>query len=324
MQTSLREALNIFRSSVSEILNQFPLRALIFVEHTSHSNAVTTGHDTSLNEAHHPENLEVRILANKLTPGETENLYKVKLFNSEKENGLVHEITIAYMEQLGKLYAENGEYLKAELLYKRAFVAAEDSNHGPYHPRIAALLQPLAECAIKQGKFTEATENLLRIYTIQRCQYGDEGLETLSTGANIAVMYDKQKLWQAAEEMYKQIIEGRKRRIGDSSEATLRVMENLALNYRLRSKKMWAQSAAQYKEIIGCRKNLLKRVHKNGDQQSPLLAAGEHDDDDQRSRIKADVLKLAEVYEMMGNMESRRQLFQEWSFLFSEDKSKSQ
>ncbi|KAL8783755.1 MAG: hypothetical protein Q9195_009293 [Heterodermia aff. obscurata] len=283
------------------------------LDHISQHNAVPRVNEPDLDGAAEVEELGARL--HSITS--TEKLYEM-LLTSERENGLVHRITIAYLEQLGKHYMANARYLKAELLYKRAFVAAEELNHGPCNSRVAALLQQLVECVIKQAKYAEATENLWRIYSIQRCQFGDEGLETLKTRANIAIMYDKQKLWLDAEKLYVQVIEARKKRIGISNEDTLRVMENLALNYRLRSKKTWARSAAKYEEIIGYRENLLKRVRESSNQQGHVPTTDEKDDGSQCSRIKDNVLKLAEVYEMMKNVQSRQRLFQHWSDLFPE------
>ena len=252
----------------------------------------------------------------------TEQFYKESLLNSERENGPIDRITISYLEQLGKHYMANAEYLKAELLYKRAFVAAEKLGHGPCNSKVAALLQQVVECGVKQGKYAEATENLWRIYNIQRYQYGNEGPETLRTGANIAIMYDKQKLWLDAEKLYVQVIEARQKRMGNVSEDTLRVMENLAVNYRLRSKKTWARAAAVYEEIIGHREKLLKPASESSKRQSHFLTVDQEDDEKQRSRIRDNVSKLAEVYEIMRNAPSRRRLLQHWSFLFHEDRNR--
>ena len=277
----------------------------------SQHNAVSTGNEPDLDE------LGPRLHSD----NGTEESYKKVLLDSEKENGLVHSITIAYLDQVGKYYMANAKYLKAELVYKRAFVAAENLNHGPCDSRIAALLKQIVECGISQGKYAQATETLRRIHRIQRYQFGDESPETLRTQATMAIMYDKQKLWRDAEKLYVHVIEARQKRLGNSSEDTLRVMENLALNYRLRSKKTWARSAAKYEEIIGRRENLLCE---SGNRESTFTSVDEEDEEIQRERIKHNILSLAEVYEEMGDGQARRRLFERWSVLFPEDRARWQ
>ena len=145
-----------------------------------------------------------------LTRYPKEKTCKDHLRRSEEDNGLLHDTTITNLQILAQVYADQGDYLRAELLYERALVVFTDSElYGPWHPKAIRILHPLAEVEIKQGKFMEATQTLTYLQTFQTALYGKDHSDTLRTGANLAVLYDKQKRWQDAEALYKKIIQAR-------------------------------------------------------------------------------------------------------------------
>src|SRR5207247_1264820 len=115
-----------------------------------------------------------------------EGSFKEALSRSEDKNGLSSPSTLEVVKELARYYIKVNEYLKAELLYKRVFVAIQEQE-GPWNPKTATILQLIAEAAVRQGHYVEATECLLRVEAIQKAAIGINHLETLSTRASIAI-----------------------------------------------------------------------------------------------------------------------------------------
>jgi alcohol dehydrogenase YqhD (iron-dependent ADH family) len=61
---------------------------------------------------------------------------------------------------------------------------------------------------------------------------GSEHPETLTIMVNLAGTYQKQARWQQAEALQKQVVNARKRVIGEKHRRALNVMRNLAHTYR--------------------------------------------------------------------------------------------
>lgn len=251
---------------------------------------------------------------------QSEGIYKDRLRQSERSNEPLFETTV--LKDLARSYAEKGGYLKAELLYKRAFVVIADSDrYGPWHPATVSILQSLAEVEIAQEKFAEATENLMHLQTFQKHRHGEDDPKTSGTRAIIAVLYDKQKRWHDAEEMYKRTIQAREKRSEDLSEETLSVMENLALSYRLRGKKTWRRAAEQYEKVLDLRLKNLKNpssrsLELRASQDGPQSEKGkeiQREDRAQYTALRTTVFKLAEVYEVLGDTKCRQKLLHDYS-----------
>lgn len=245
-----------------------------------------------------------------------EALYKRSIEESEAENGCSHRITIGRLERLADFYRNNREYFKAELLYKRIFVPLQDSaDYGPWNRITASILQRIAQVQIEQGSIAEATEYLLRVKEIQIMLYGDDDPESLKIQASIAILYDKQKRWHEAEELYKKVIRARELKFGDHHEETLSVIENLALSYRLRGGTALKSAVTQYTDLLQRRKSMTEDpscqgLEEIGDRypssERPRATA-------LRERLVATVQKLAEVYDVMGKARQRRDLLKKWS-----------
>jgi tetratricopeptide (TPR) repeat protein len=234
---------------------------------------------------------------------EAEGKLKSELARSENVNGSLSLSTLELLKRSAQYYVEVGAYTKAELLYKRLFVAVQDI-HGPWSFKTAEILQRLAEVEVEQGNYAEATEYLLRAETIQKAILGDEDRDTLSTCASIAILYDKQKLWQEAERRYRQVIRAREALLTEGHEDTLMVIENLALSYRMRGKKTLHLAAYQYQRILQRRAENLQSS----------ACDGEVEEDEKALRqLAATVQKLGDVYFEMGKPEERRKLLEEWS-----------
>ncbi|KAE8454229.1 hypothetical protein EG329_005154 [Mollisiaceae sp. DMI_Dod_QoI] len=234
---------------------------------------------------------------------QAEGKLKSELARSEKVNGSLSPSTLELLRRLAQYYVEAGAYAKAELSYKRLFVAIQE-NQGPWSLKTADILQRLAEVEVEQGNYAEATEFLLRAEAIQKAMLGDNALEALSTCASIAILYDKQKLWQEAEKRYCYVIEAREEFLSKRHEDTLIVMENLALNYRMRGTKTLHLAADQYQRVLQRRAENLERSVDDGEDEEKEAAL---------AQIAANVQRLGDVYLEMGKPEERRKLLEEWS-----------
>ena len=242
---------------------------------------------------------------------------KSQLRNNERHYGHVHEKTLSSLLFLAKIYESQSFFPAAELIYKRAFVAYLDSDaYGPNHPTTAKLSEHLSVLECKQGKFPEAAEHMAYLLQFQEKTYGPGDPRPLSTRAQLAVLYDKCQRWDEAEASYSHVIQSRRALGEDQTEATLKVMENLALSYRLHDmKKTLKLSKAIYKEVYYIRKAQFDRVKRKVEADADANA---------RMRLKKlagrpeyaslyrIVGKLLEVYESLGDHSSRRDFAREW------------
>jgi len=237
-----------------------------------------------------------------------------QLSQSERSHGSLHPSTITCVQELARQYIADGEYLKAELLYKRAFVSITDSDtRGPWHSEMIRVLKPLASVQIGQGKFAAATENLKYLQTFEVAKHGEESSQTLRTRACLAILYDKQKRWQDAESTYRAVIQIQEKRDGGSNkEETLAIMEHLGLSYRLQGRKTLRKAAKQYEEVLCRRKENLDVLREeikrsSNTDQDHLNEKLNHSE----GRMSATVSKLVEVCEAMGNTKRRLELLEE-------------
>ena len=238
---------------------------------------------------------------------------KIELRDNERKNGYVHEQTLSSLIILARTYESQSSFLLAELLYKRAFVAILDpETYGPWHTSIAKLLELLSEVQIEQGKFLEAAGNLLYLLKFQKKKYGATHSYTTGTMARIAVLYDKLQRWEDAEKLYLDVIKAREQTGEDETVETLNVMENLALNYRLRGGKTLARSVSMYKTVYGARKTQFDRFKGELDPQTKKLRTKETlRKSPQYASLRAIFSKLMDVYESMGDLTSYRELLGE-------------
>lgn len=269
--------------------------------------------DTVIEDSSNVEPTETLRREHSRNPSQVDALRR-QLSQSERSHGSLHPSTSTCVQELARQYVADGEYLKAELLYKRAFVSITDSDtRGPWHPNMIRVLKPLASVQIGQGKFAAATENLKHLQTFEVAKYGEESSQIFRTRACLAILYDKQKRWQDAESTYKAVIQIREKRDGGSNkEETLAIMENLGLSYRLRGRKALRKAAEQYEDVLCCWKenvNVLRGEIKRSSNtdQDHLNEKLNHSEE----RMSATVSKLVEVCEAMGNTKRRLELLEE-------------
>ena len=86
----------------------------------------------------------------------------------EKALGPDHPHVAFPLNGLANIYTAQGQYTKAEPLYKRALGLLEKSV--PNHPDVATTLESMAELCAKMGRDTEAKKLLARAKRIRAIQ----------------------------------------------------------------------------------------------------------------------------------------------------------
>ena len=235
---------------------------------------------------------------------------------NEKGSGFWDETATMQLQCLARHHANTEDYVKAELLYKHAFVIIMDSDHyGPWHPRIAEILQHLVKVELKQVKYCEPTEILTHLRQLQQFEYGEDSREATTTAATLATLYDKQERWQDAEALYKHVISVRERpKDGWRRQETLAVMQNLALSYRMQGGKNLGRAAAQYEKVLSRRDRILREKGK-GSKRS------RENNRELRAQLRTIVSRLIEIYAKMRQTERCREVYCKYSWCMKEERS---
>ena len=236
----------------------------------------------------------------------------------QKDNrgGLWDENAALQLECLARHHANTEDYVKAELLYKRAFVIIMDSDHyGPWRPRIVEILQHLVKVELKQGEYCEPAELLIHLRKLQQFEHGEDSREATATAATLATLYDKKERWQDAEALYKHVISVRERpKDGWRRQETLAVMQNLALSYRMQGGKNLGRAAAQYEKVLARRASILREKGKGSKR------SREHNRE-LRAQLRTIVSRLIEIYAKMRQTERCREVYCKYSWCMKEERS---
>ncbi|KAF2008245.1 hypothetical protein BU24DRAFT_210045, partial [Aaosphaeria arxii CBS 175.79] len=93
------------------------------------------------------------------------------------------------------------------------------------------LLCKYANSLYSDGQYNEAEQLFVQVVELAKRVLGEEHPNTLTSMANLALIYTYQGRWKEAEELNMQVIELRKRVSGEEHPETLTIMANLASNY---------------------------------------------------------------------------------------------
>jgi tetratricopeptide (TPR) repeat protein len=132
-----------------------------------------------------------------------------------------------YLNTLGLLQDQQGNYEAAEPLYRRS-LAIREQVLGPDHPATAASLNNLAELYRSQGQYEAAEPLYRRALAIDEQILGPDHPATATSLHNLAGLYESQGQYEAAEPLYRRSLDIREQVLGPDHPDTATSLNNLA------------------------------------------------------------------------------------------------
>jgi tetratricopeptide (TPR) repeat protein len=137
--------------------------------------------------------------------GDAERLLKIALANAEHFGPRDMRLA-STLNRLAQVYHDQGQFTKAEPLYKRSLTLAE-KNLGPAHPDVAANLNDLATLYRDEGQYAQAETLYRRSLAIVRKGGNAETSDVAISLNNLAELYSDQGKFGEAERLYQQSLE---------------------------------------------------------------------------------------------------------------------
>ncbi len=125
--------------------------------------------------------------------------------------GVNHPDYGAALNNLARVYYQQGKYADAEGLYKRALTIFEKAL-GAGHPSVGASFNNLAIVYTEQGKYEDAERLHKRALAIREKALGTEHRDVAQTLHNLANVYLRQEKYAEAEGLYKRALAIREKR----------------------------------------------------------------------------------------------------------------
>jgi tetratricopeptide (TPR) repeat protein len=126
---------------------------------------------------------------------------------------------------------KRGQYVEAELQYRRAF-AIDSKVLGPEHSEVATDLNNLAGLYRAQGHDDDAEPLYRQALAIRETKLGPKHLDTASGLNNLAVLYFTQGKFTEAEPLFRRALEIQEEELGPEHPVTATTLNNLAALYR--------------------------------------------------------------------------------------------
>jgi CHAT domain-containing protein/tetratricopeptide (TPR) repeat protein len=142
-----------------------------------------------------------------------------------------HPIYAANLYNLARLYQDQGEYGKAELLYRQALDVRKQVL-GERHPLYAMSLNNLAEVYKAQGDYAQAEPLYRQTRDIYKQVLGERHPDYASSLNNLAALYQAQGEYGKAEPLFRQALAIRKQVLGERHPDYAASLDNLASLYR--------------------------------------------------------------------------------------------
>ncbi|KAA6413397.1 MAG: hypothetical protein FRX48_03143 [Lasallia pustulata] len=158
----------------------------------------------------------------------------------------------------GKAFQDNGNWDKAEVLYKSA-VEMKRRLLGTEYPNTLTSMSNLASTYSDQGQWKEAEKLEVQVLEIKKRVLGAEHPDTLISKGNLVSTYLRQGLRKEAEKLGVQVLEIRKRVLGAEHPDTLTSMSNLALTYSHQG--LWKKAEKLEVQVLEIRKRVLGAEH---------------------------------------------------------------
>lgn len=146
----------------------------------------------------------------------------------------------ATLIHLGIALHSAGEYGRAEEHYQQA-LKLHEKELGPEHPKVAILLNSLAQLYVEQGKYGEAEPIIKRALTILKEQLGPDHPDVANSLNTLAVLYLDQGKYGEAEPLYRQALVILEKQLGPEHPNVAGALSNLAALYREQGKNAAAE-----------------------------------------------------------------------------------
>ena len=189
---------------------------------------------------------------------------------SERELGPDDPTTAILLNNLARIYDDQGLYAETEPLYRRALANLEEAL-GPEHPNVAAILNNLAALYRAQGRYAEAEPLFQRALAIDEKTLGPEHPSLAKDLNNLAVLYDDQGLYAEAEPMYQRALAIREKTLGPEHPDVAASLNNLAELYRAQGRYAEAEPLSQ--RALAIKEKALGPQHPDVAQSFNTLAA---------------------------------------------------
>lgn len=157
---------------------------------------------------------------------EAERLFAEALVVAERTSGADDLGLVPALTKLGTALIARGAHAEAEPLLTRALSISEKQLGGE-HPDLIVVLNDLSRLYLKQGAYGRAEPLLHRLLTLKRSK-GDDHPEVATVLASIAVVRQALGDHDAAEQLYRRVLQIRERTLAPNHFAVAAALEHLA------------------------------------------------------------------------------------------------
>ncbi|KAJ5827894.1 hypothetical protein N7447_004657 [Penicillium robsamsonii] len=202
--------------------------------------------------------------------GEAEQLFVQVIETRKAKLGAGHPDTLSSMANLASTYRNQGRWEEAEQLFLQV-IEISKAKLGAGHPDTLSSMANLASTYRKQGRWGEAEQLFVQVIETRKAKLGADHPHTLSSMANLASTFRnqgrwgkrssslKQGRWKEAEQLFMQVIEISKAKLGADHPHTLSSMANLASTFRNQGR--WGEAEQLFVQVIETSKAKLGADH---------------------------------------------------------------
>lgn len=162
------------------------------------------------------------------------------------------------LNNLAYLYNLDGQYVQAEILYKKVLEIRRETL-GENNPDYALSLSNLACLYDDEGKYSLAEPLHLQSLEIRKSIFGEKSSEYLISLNNLANCYLFQGKYNYAEPLFLNVLNIRKENLGENNLDYALSLNNLAVLYVNQGK--YSQAEPLYKKALEIRKEVLGEKH---------------------------------------------------------------
>jgi tetratricopeptide (TPR) repeat protein len=142
--------------------------------------------------------------------------------------GPEHPNTLCYINKLGFMLFEQGDYESAEGLCRQAQEGREKVL-GFGHPDTVNSVENLGKLLFRKGDYDRAEGLFRRALKANEISLGMEHKETLGNVNNLGILLDEKGDYRGAEELYRRALVGRERILGADHPETLKSVNNVGI-----------------------------------------------------------------------------------------------
>ncbi len=159
---------------------------------------------------------------------------------------------------IGEVYAELGEYAKAEAMHRDALKLATRS-YGMVHPEVASALDNLSVVLYRQGKAAEAEALERKVLAMRIKTLGKAHPQVAMSLLNLAAFLQAEGKLAEAETVSRQALDANRKAFGNETQYVTTALNNLGCVLCLEGK--LAEAEAIVREVVAIEKKLLGNEH---------------------------------------------------------------